>query len=116
MQTLLSKIDNEIAARKQNWNIIEQKNKSKLSEIENLRQQQYTQNLSKLISTISPDLIAALSSKANSDLANTILSAVGPYAIAGENESIADVVTKLLHNTSFEDSLKDILGTAVTGE
>lgn len=108
---MLSKIDNEIVARKQNWNTLEQNNRSKLNEIENNRQQQCTQNLSQLIATISPDLIAALGSKANSDLANTILSAVGPYAIAGPNESIADVTTKLLHDTRFENSLKTILTT-----
>lgn len=57
--------------------------------------------------SISPDLIAALTSKSNADMLATVSESISPYAIAG-NESVSEVVNRLMRGTSLEGALDGI--------
>ena len=54
--------------------------------------------------SVSPDLIAALSTKANAQLLSDATKSMSPYAIAN-GESVADTVNKLMRGTSLEGIL-----------
>ena len=59
-----------------------------------------------LFRSISPELVAAMESRANADVVAAIEHAVAPYAIAGENETVTDVAQRLVKGTAFEDVFK----------
>ena len=59
------------------------------------------------MNAISPDLVAAMNSKSNADMTVAISEAMAPYALA-KNESVAEVVNKLLRGTSLEDTINGI--------
>ena len=48
-----------------------------------------------------------MTSRSNEDMLEAVTKAVGPYAIA-KNESISEVVNKLLRGTSLEGVIKDV--------
>lgn len=54
------------------------------------------------------DLVAAMTSKSNNDMTVAIAQAIAPYALAGDNESVSDVVNKLLRGTSLEQLIDDV--------
>ena len=72
-----------------------------IAAIEKAKQDAYAETVAKIMSSIGPELAASLSMKANESMVNALTHAVGPYAIAGE-ESISDVVNKLLRGTPIE--------------
>ena len=74
----------------------------KLAEIEKARQEAYANTIKEIMSSISPDLIAALESNANADMLNAVSTAMSPIAIAN-GESIAETTNKLLRGTSLEN-------------
>jgi hypothetical protein len=74
----------------------------KLAEIERARQEAYANTIKEIMSSISPDLIAALESNANADMLNAVSTAMSPIAIAN-GESIAETTNKLLRGTSLEN-------------
>jgi len=57
--------------------------------------------------SISPDLIAALTSKSNADMLATVSESMSPYAIAN-GESVSDTVNRLMRGTSLEGILDGI--------
>ena len=61
------------------------------------------------MASVSPDLVAALNTKANAQLLTDATKAMAPYAIAN-NESVADTVNKLMRGTSLEN----VINTMVT--
>ena len=70
--------------------------------IEKEKQESYADMVKEIISAIGPDLAAALTHKANSEMLETVSSAVSPYALA-QGESLADVVNKMVRGTSLEN-------------
>lgn len=80
------------------------------------KQKAYTDSIKKVVESVSPDLIAAMTSKSNSDLIQAVAKSMGPYAIA-KDSSIADVTNKLLRGTVLEqlmdklDTFKGLSGT-----
>ena len=71
------------------------------AEIEKAKQESYAETIKQIVSTISPDLIAALTTKANANLLETATKNMSAYAIAN-GESVADTVNRLMRGTSLE--------------
>ena len=107
MQKLLDAVQNAKIARDKAENEAEIERKTKLAEIEASKQKAYADTVKSIIESIGPELVAALNTKANAELASDIAKSMAPYAIA-KGESVADVTTKLLRGTSMEDFLKNI--------
>ena len=59
------------------------------------------------MASVTPDLVAAMTSKANSEIMESIGKAVSPYSIAN-GESISETVNTLLRGTSLQETLKNI--------
>lgn len=101
LQALIDNITDTQRARKTKDIEQELAHKNALAAIEKAKQDAYAETVAKIIGSIGPDLAASLSMKANESMVNALTHAVGPYAIAGE-ESISDVVNKLLRGTPIE--------------
>lgn len=71
------------------------------------KQAAYTEAIQKVIQSISPDLIASMTSVSNAELLKTVTEAMSPYAIAA-GESVSEVVNKLLRGTSLERILGQV--------
>lgn len=56
----------------------------------------------------SPELVAAMTTKANASLTETIAKSLAPYALASEDESTSDVVNKLLRGLPLENVITGI--------
>jgi hypothetical protein len=82
--------------------------KNKLVEIEKIKQDSYAQTVANIIGSISPDLAAALTSKANTDMVSALEHAVAPYVLASDTESIADVVARITKGLPLEEALNKI--------
>lgn len=78
-----------------------------LTEIEKVRQEAYAKTVAKIMESIQPDLVAALTSKANADMLGKVTGAMSPIAIA-KDESVAEVTNQLLRGTSLEGVLEKI--------
>ena len=78
------------------------------AKIEAEKQKAYTDSVKEIISSIGPELAAALSSKANADTLVAVSKAVSPYAMAGDNESVAEVVNKLMRGTTLEQFVENM--------
>ena len=66
------------------------------------KQATYAETVASVFNSISPDLAAALTAKANAQTLIEVSKAVSPYAMARGDESVADVTNKLLRGTSLE--------------
>lgn len=73
-----------------------------LAAIEKSRQEAYAATVKTIVESISEDLIAALTSKSNAEMLETVTEAMAPYAIAN-GESVADVTNKLLRGTGLDE-------------
>ena len=80
----------------------------KMAAIEKAKQEAYAETVTKIMESISEDLVAAMTSKANSDMLETVTKSMAPYAIAN-GESVVDVTNKLLRGTSLEDTISNIV-------
>lgn len=80
----------------------------KMAAIEKAKQEAYAETVTKIMESISEDLVAAMTSKANSDMLETVTKAMSPYAIS-KGESVVDVTNKLLRGTSLEDTISNIV-------
>jgi major vault protein len=105
MQKILDAIQAAELARKKATVDAEIARQKELAEIEKAKQTAYAQTIEKIMSSVTPDLIAALSTKANAELFSEAAKNIGPYAIAG-NESISDTVNKLMRGTPIEGILE----------
>ena len=63
--------------------------------------------MKEIVTSITPDLVAALSTKANADLLETATANMTPLAIA-QNEYVADTINKLLRGTTLEGVIDNI--------
>ena len=79
-----------------------------MAAIEKGKQKAYAETVEKIMGSISEDLVAAMTSKANNDMLETVTKSMSPYAIA-RGESVVDVTNKLLRGTSLEDTLTGII-------
>lgn len=79
-----------------------------MAEIEKAKQAAYAETVTKIMESISEDLVAAMTSKANSDMLETVTKSMAPYAIS-KGESVVDVTNKLLRGTSLEDTISNIV-------
>ena len=79
-----------------------------MAAIEKGKQKAYAETVEKIMGAISEDLVAAMTSKANSDMLETVTKSMSPYAIS-KGESVVDVTNKLLRGTSLEDTLTGII-------
>ena len=111
MQVLIDAIHEADLARKQKDADMRLAQAQNELSIQQAKQKSYADTVAKIMNSISPDLVAALTSQSNAQVMETVANAVGPYAIAN-GESIADTANKLLRGTSLEGILKD----AVTKE
>ena len=90
MARLKEKQDAEIAYEKE------------LAEIEKNKQEAYAATVKEIMSSISPDLVAAISASSKAELLKEGMASMSPYAIAN-GESVPDTVNKLLRGTSLEE-------------
>lgn len=94
-------------ARAKQDNALEVEHKTQLATIERAKQETYAATVKSIIEAIGPDLVAALSTKANADMLLEASKNMSPYAIAN-GESVADTVNTLLRGTSLEGILDKI--------
>ena len=79
----------------------------KEAEIEKAKQQAYADTVKQIVESISPDLVAALTAKANADIFTEATQKLSPYAIAN-GESVADTVNTLLRGTTLESVINNM--------
>ena len=77
-----------------------------LAEIEKDKQEAYANTVKEIMSSISPDLVAAISASTQASLLKEGMESISPYAIAN-GESVADTVNKLLRGTSLENIINN---------
>jgi major vault protein len=107
LQEVLTAIQAEELNRITAQNDIEIEHAKKLAEIEKAKQESYARTVKTIIDSIGPDLVAALTSKANSDLLAAATVNMSPYSIA-QGESVADTINTLLRGTSLEGVIDNI--------
>ena len=107
LQAVLAEIQTaELARQKEKDEAAIAKAKA-LAAIEAEKEKAYAETVKSVMASISPDLVAALSAKANADMLETATKAMSPYAIA-QGDSVANTVDKLLRGTTLEGVLTDI--------
>jgi hypothetical protein len=107
LQEVLSAIQKEELARKKAIQDAEVAHAKELAEIEKAKQSAYAETVKSIMGSISPDLVAALTSKANAAALEAVTGNMAPYALA-QGESVAETVDKLLRGTTLEGVLTDI--------
>ena len=108
LQKVMDAIHDATLARKDKVNAQEIQHKRELASIEEAKQKAYADTVASIMGSISQDLVAAMTSKSNNDMTVAIAQAIAPYALAGENESVSDVVNKLLRGTALEQLIDDV--------
>ena len=108
-QELLSAIQAAELAREQEKIDADIAHKKELAAIEKAKEEAHAAVVEKIMNSISPDLIAAITTGSQSELLKSSIEAISPYALAGENESISDVVNKLTRGTPLEQIINNKL-------
>ena len=83
-----------------------------LAAIEKAKQEAYAETVANIMKSVSPDLVAALTSKANASMLETVTKSMSPYAIV-QGESVADVTNQLLRGTTLEEVIKNMADTKI---
>ncbi len=104
LQEILNAIQTAEVAREKEKHAAEIAHAKELAEIEKAKQEAYAATVKEIMSSISPDLVAAISASSNAELLKEGMKNMSPYAIAN-GESVADTVNKLMRGTSLEDVL-----------
>ena len=107
LQDILNKIEEEKLARDKAANDAKVALQKELEAIEAAKQKAYADTIKEIMVSVSPDLVAALSTKANAELLTEATKNMSPYAIA-RGASVADTVDVLMRGTSLEGVLTDI--------
>ena len=107
LQTVLNQINEAKLARDKAENDAKVALQKELAAIEEAKQRAYAETVKEIMESVSPDLVAALSAKANADLLTEATKNMSPYAIA-RGASVADTVDVLMRGTSLEGVLTDI--------
>ena len=108
MQSILDAIQTAELARKQKAIDADLARKKAEADIEKAKQNAYAETVAKIMASIAPGLIEAMNSKSNNETTAAIAQSLAPYALAGNGESVADVVNKLLRGTSLEQLVEDV--------
>ena len=102
LQEVLTAIQTAEMERQKEKQDAEIAHEKELAEIEKSKQEAYANTVKEIMSAVSPDLIAAISAKAKTDILKEGMASMSPYALAN-GESVADTVNKLLRGTSLEE-------------
>ena len=108
LQDVLNQINEAKLARDKAENDAKVALQKELEAIEEAKQKAYAETIKEIMGAVSPDLIAALSTKANADLLTEATKNLSPLAIA-RGESVAETVNTLMRGTSLEGILKDMV-------
>ena len=107
LQVLLDAIQKAEIARQKERTETEIQKKKDIDALDIAKEKSRTENIKKVIDTISPDLVAAMTSKSNAELMEVVAKAMSPYAIA-KDTSVADVTDQLLRGTTLEGLIETI--------
>jgi major vault protein len=107
MQPILDAIQRAKLDRNKEVDAARLETETRLAEIEKAKQAAYAETVATIMQSISPDLTAALSAKANADIMNGLGNAISPYALAKDG-NIADAINTILRGTSLEKTFKNI--------
>lgn len=105
---LLEEINNAALARKKASIDLDLEREQNLTALKKAAMDSYANTVKTILSGMSDDLVAAMTSKSNADLTAAIASSLAPYALANEEESVADVVNKITRGTPLNDVLKTL--------
>lgn len=107
LQVILTAIQDEKNARLQKANEIANEQAKKEAEIEKGKQQAYAETVERVMKSVSPDLIAAISARTKADILREGMASMSPWAIA-KGEPVADTVNTLLRGTSLEELINEV--------
>ena len=82
--------------------------KEAIIELEKVKQKAYADTVAQIMASIGPDLTAALTAKANTDMVAALEHAVAPYAISSGDESVADVVARLTKGLPIDEAINKL--------
>ena len=108
MQKVIDAIHEASLARKDKDNAQEIAHKKEIAAIEAAKQKAYADTVTQIVGAISEDLVAAMTTKSNNDMTVAIAQAISPYALAGDNESVSDVVNKLMRGLPLDNILSQV--------
>ena len=106
MQALIDAINDAKLARDVKNAEFELSAKRAAADLEVAKQNAYTANVEKIMASIAPELIAAMTSTSNAQLMETVAKAMSPVAMA-RGESVAETTNLLLRGTPLEGIIKD---------
>ena len=101
LQDILNQINEAKLARDKAENDAKVALQKELEAIEEAKQKAYAETVKEIVGSISPDLVAALTTKANAELLTEATKNMSPLAIA-RGESVADTLNTLLRGTTLE--------------
>lgn len=107
MQPILDAIHEAQLARDEKTVQAEIDKEVKMADIEKAKQAAYAETVEKIMASIEPGLVEALTSRANADIFNGISNGIAPYALAN-GESAAQFVDRLLRGTTLESIVENI--------
>ena len=108
LQKIIDQIKDAELEREKKEDAVRIEYQKQLAAIEKDKQTTYAETVAKIMESVSDELVAALESRANADMLETVSKAVSPYAIA-QNESVSETVNRLLRGTSLEDTINNIV-------
>lgn len=107
LQEVLNQINEAKLARDKAENDAKVALQKELAAIEEAKQKAYAETVKEIVGSISPDLVAALTTKANAELLTEATKNMSPLAIA-RGESVADTLNTLLRGTTLEKVVEKI--------
>ena len=107
MQPLLDAIQEAELERNRKSDDEKIKTEIALADIEKAKQLAYAETVANIMKSVSPELVAALTSRANADMLSNVTQSVAPYAMTN-GESVADFTNKLLRGTTLENIMENL--------
>jgi hypothetical protein len=107
IQKLLDTVQDAELARSKKEHTEKLAQRTDYDNLEIAKQQAYAETIKEIMSSISPDFIAAITSKSNAELLEVVAGAMSPYAIAN-GESVVDTTNKLIRGTGLEEVIKGV--------
>lgn len=101
LQEILNQINEAKLARDKAENDAKVALQKELAAIEEAKQKAYAKTVKEIMTSVSPNLVAALTTKANAELLTEATKNMSPLAIA-RGESVADTLNTLLRGTTLE--------------
>lgn len=107
LQEVLNQINEAKLARDKAENDAKVALQKELAAIEEAKQKAYAETVKEIMTSVSPNLVAALTTKANAELLTEATKNMSPLAIA-RGESVADTLNTLLRGTSLEKIIEKV--------